>query len=308
MWCQNLLDKSFTNALRGLAILFIMAAHLGAGSFHNRFFTPLGSIGVAMFLFLSGYGLTESYKRNGLTGFWLKKVMRVALPYLLWILIFHFVVRLSPLTPESTPLVPRYWFIEYLIIWYLVFYLAIRLPRRRSLATMLFVAVIMFFVFDNIKSEQSLSFVAGVATSFYRDEIIKINRKKIVGFCVMAFLIGICALALKQTSALRLTGDGSLAMKVVQLFIKFPLGITVIAGWQLFLNGKHPRILVAIGLISYELYLTHMNFFSAACTLPLVVVFLLQSFVLAYLINFCNKKINGLILARQKSNSSITGK
>ena len=36
----------------------------------SRIFTPLGGIGVAMFLILSGYGLNESFKKNGLDGFW----------------------------------------------------------------------------------------------------------------------------------------------------------------------------------------------------------------------------------------------
>lgn len=35
-------------------------------NFGLRIFTPLGGIGVALFLILSGYGLTESYKKKGL--------------------------------------------------------------------------------------------------------------------------------------------------------------------------------------------------------------------------------------------------
>lgn len=38
-------------------------------------------IGVALFLILSGYGLTESYKRKGLLVFWKSKFSKIWIPY-----------------------------------------------------------------------------------------------------------------------------------------------------------------------------------------------------------------------------------
>ena len=52
-----------TNSCRAVAALIIMLQHV-AGKFGFRIFTPLGGIGVAIFLILSGYGLNESYKRK----------------------------------------------------------------------------------------------------------------------------------------------------------------------------------------------------------------------------------------------------
>ena len=48
----------YTTALRGIAILIIMLAHCFGG--FTRALTPLGGIGVSIFLILSGYGLTKS--------------------------------------------------------------------------------------------------------------------------------------------------------------------------------------------------------------------------------------------------------
>lgn len=52
-----------TNICRAVAAIIIILQHV-AGSFGLRYFTPLGGIGVAMFLILSGYGLNESYKKK----------------------------------------------------------------------------------------------------------------------------------------------------------------------------------------------------------------------------------------------------
>ena len=53
--------KEYTTTMRGIAILFVVLHHVGNSS-GSVIFTPLGGIGVAMFLILSGYGLNESKK------------------------------------------------------------------------------------------------------------------------------------------------------------------------------------------------------------------------------------------------------
>ena len=81
---------NYTTSLKGIAIVIIILCHT-MGCF-TRVFTPLGGIGVAMFLILSGYGLNESFKRNGIEGFWVKRFSRVWIPYffavtLVWLLL-----------------------------------------------------------------------------------------------------------------------------------------------------------------------------------------------------------------------------
>jgi len=52
-----------TNSCRAIAAIIIILQHV-SGGFGIRYLTPLGGIGVAMFLILSGYGLNESYKKK----------------------------------------------------------------------------------------------------------------------------------------------------------------------------------------------------------------------------------------------------
>ena len=85
-----------TNQLKGLAIMMVIFSHIGyfldAG---NRFLYPLsvaGGVGVNIFLFLSGYGLTISelkYHHNPIK-FYLKRLKRVFLP--MWIVLIFFLL------------------------------------------------------------------------------------------------------------------------------------------------------------------------------------------------------------------------
>ena len=55
-------DRESTAFLKGIAIVLVGCCHY-MGKFGNGtvYFTPLGGIGVAMFLVMSGYGLSESW-------------------------------------------------------------------------------------------------------------------------------------------------------------------------------------------------------------------------------------------------------
>lgn len=71
---------SLSYMIKGFAIIIIVICHLG-----NKFtylFTPLGGVGVALFLILSAYGLEKSYIENGgLQDFWRKRIITVFIPY-----------------------------------------------------------------------------------------------------------------------------------------------------------------------------------------------------------------------------------
>lgn len=62
------LDRSYTNMLRGLAMVMIMFGHVGGCYEESVWFSPLPGVGVALFLMLSGYGNNESYLRKNVFG------------------------------------------------------------------------------------------------------------------------------------------------------------------------------------------------------------------------------------------------
>jgi hypothetical protein len=63
-----IMGKTNTAIMKGVAILCVVFCHY-MGKFGDgiTFFTPLGGIGVAIFLVLSGYGLSESWNRGGVS-------------------------------------------------------------------------------------------------------------------------------------------------------------------------------------------------------------------------------------------------
>lgn len=56
---MNLFTRNNTTIIKAIAILCVFICHLG--NQFTRFTTPLGGIGVCMFLIISGYGLEKSF-------------------------------------------------------------------------------------------------------------------------------------------------------------------------------------------------------------------------------------------------------
>lgn len=63
-----ILDRNYTNVLRGLAMVMIMFGHVGGAYEESVWFSPLPAVGVALFLMLSGYGNNESYLNKRVFG------------------------------------------------------------------------------------------------------------------------------------------------------------------------------------------------------------------------------------------------
>lgn len=65
------ISREQTDVIKGIAIACVIIAHLGCQL--TRLTTPLGGIGVALFLIVSGYGLSLSYEKGKRSGDGLKK-------------------------------------------------------------------------------------------------------------------------------------------------------------------------------------------------------------------------------------------
>jgi peptidoglycan/LPS O-acetylase OafA/YrhL len=87
----SLFPLSTTQELKGLAIILIIVAHVGYGLVNDsRFLWPitnLAGLGVNIFLFVSGYGLTVSSIRKplGIKEFYTKRLKKLFLPF--WIVL-----------------------------------------------------------------------------------------------------------------------------------------------------------------------------------------------------------------------------
>lgn len=169
----ELLDKKYSIILKGIAIFFVIICHLG-GETGSVIFTPLGGIGVAIFLFLSGFGLKKSYMEHGLNDFWKKKFLKIFLPYLISELVFlifgvfkyaSFMDFLLDITLIKT-YHPLGWYLTFLLINYLVFYFTFKYVKVNASFTFYCLIVILSLAFFVLKLplffEQSFSFALGI--------------------------------------------------------------------------------------------------------------------------------------------------
>lgn len=185
-------DTSFlsfdqTDFMRGMAILMIIVMHSCANIGGATGFSSLGGIGVALFLILSGYGLNESNKKNGIGGFWSKKLSRILLPYSFFIVVvtiakqnwdrFQTVDFLLDLLCINT----SYWFVSFLVYNYVLFWISKHFNLR--LWPFLIFGIIIFLFFNRLRGEQVLSFPTGILISEYKHMLqayVRHNTRKII--------------------------------------------------------------------------------------------------------------------------------
>ena len=255
----RLLGFNYTNCLRGIAILLIMSGHI-VGTMGFRYINPFGGTGVALFLFLSGFGCNESYKHKGLDNFWRKKVKRVLLPYSIVITLIYVILQKSnwglSYLLEIFGLQTTYWFIAFLMKWYIVFWVTTRYILKWRMITMCFCGFLMLMFLPEIEAEQALSFLLGVLVSEKFKSVTSLSKSNLAVITILGFVIGVSALAIKQLPMVR-EYEGECVYAIVQMMIKVPFAISLVTGLSFLPSLLKSRYLMLAGIISYELYLVH---------------------------------------------------
>lgn len=204
------MNKNHTTLLKGFAILTVVWAHIGAQLGVGNIQFIAGS-GVAIFLICSGYGLMVSYQKNGLKDFWRKKLLKVVAPF--WIVELLGLIAVKKLDfltylKDAFFIVPATaygWFMQYIIICYMIFWLAVKSAERFKLSKgqsigLTFSLFAIWFILDSLffanplmpflKARQMLSFPLGVVIAQYYEQIENsINKEK---FAIVLTSVGLC--------------------------------------------------------------------------------------------------------------------
>lgn len=280
-----------------------------------RYFTPLGGIGVSLFLILSGYGLSESFKRKGLDNFLKNKISKIWVPYIIVLLVLSILkypdINWQNLLLEIIGINSRFWFISFLLYNYLIFYVCCKSSTIYKYRYVLFGAfAVCIFLFDNrIRAEQALSFVSGIILADYKDRIINVfvNSRKLQSFQTILLLLSIAALAAKQTSNVRVSMEQyRLIQNAVELAIKFPFALFLLSlcflqrpktvTWKRIIDKN--RFLIYCSNVSLELYMIHFSLrFMIDKDNPFtsLTFFLILSFSTSWLLYRIKNLINSLI-------------
>lgn len=262
------LSKSDTLAIKGLAIVFVMVGHfINAGFFHMNVLRFSGAWGVAMFLFVSGYGLYKSYQNNKTMNHYIQnKIDKVFLPYfivtIIWILTLNnklFVINdlkiviLSLIGLDLNRTIDgTMWYISFLFINYLIFYLVFKLSIKCGIKILILLLVCYMIGKFPILNYESVnyqfhlhwaSFPLGVVVSYFEDKK-TVNLKKYIKVFLIFIFLSFSVILFKYVEV-SLPCYSLFSVSIAAIFI---LLCTIV-------SEKIKILYQIIGKYSYELYL-----------------------------------------------------
>ena len=252
-------SRDLTSVGKGVAIAIIIYGHLG-NLFNIRYLTPLGGIGVAMFLILSGFGINESWKKNGSQRFWSKRLVGVMLPYII-IEAITIPIRggyqsVSEALLDLTGIHSKYylgWYITYQMAWYIVYYCTMCTIKKAKIryAMWILIGVVILSFGSMLYARQAFTFTMGILLSDYKESAKCISIKKNV---VLIGAFGVLLLAVKQIPVFRIMPD------VVQNSLDMVMASCIAISLLIMISLIQSKYLIPfyyLGIISFELYLIH---------------------------------------------------
>lgn len=193
---KDYLSKENTSCVKGIFAFIILLVHIT--QFHpisvhpyvNYLITSMGYLSVAVFFFLSGYGLEESCKKKSgyLNTFWKHRILPLYGTYLyvmaIYLICFLCLGRsFSPATVLKSILlyatiVNNGWFFFAIIVLYIIFYLTHRLLKSSLLQTIgmgigliLWCMACIYFQFGYWLWISVFAFLAGILWQHYKEKI-----------------------------------------------------------------------------------------------------------------------------------------
>lgn len=265
---EDALSGEATLSLRGLLAIWVILIHLGQSNQVGSVFglvSRTGHLAVAVFFFLSGYGLQKQHmtRENYAKGFLRKRLLGVVLPYavvtvlywsyFLWLGRGYGLVDVLEQFAAGKPLVSYSWYILAVITFYAAFYLLMRLCGKRY-SVMLLGGVVWFAVYTAVCVALKFSevwYVSGFAAVV--GMLWAVYQSKIDAFLAKRWLVGLVAsIAAVVTCTLlgQETGVVGMVFKVAASSV-FPV-VVVLLLQKIRLGNPLLRLL---GGISMELYL-----------------------------------------------------
>lgn len=266
-------SKQATVPLRGLLAIGIVLHHLSlrlveaSPDCHWIWsqFSFWGAPIVAVFFFLSGYGLMVSLITKGqkyLDGFLKKRLLKIVLPLVLCSIVFE----ATSITlwggqiadfRKDWPFLPNCWFCVTIIIYYIAFYIAALLFKSSpikvaySMWLFSFVYVFLFKVMDfrNWWYQMVLSINIGMTLAYYETAIRNVLYKYKRTIVLLLFLLTLLSAYWASCSE---TDNFPAGMMVLSLVV----GLLIYSS-LCFRPIKSNRILTFFGKHSFEIYLIH---------------------------------------------------
>ena len=269
----HFMDRNCTSALKGIAITFVIWAHMGAavGVTGLQF---IAGVGVSIFTICSGYGLQKSYEAHGLTNYWRKRFVSVALPYYIIAIILLFVHRNMSFNNVLGIFLfwdNEYWYVRFILVCYILFWIyCIVISRYKGIDFFYIfwgVSIAIWFVYQTYNPSnaavpklwvrQLLAFPVGMFIAKKQSKVERLNKKCIFILEVVLLIVSLLGLV----GADLYLPLGRLESNLCELFTTVPIGIFIVLG---LINNERilkNSIIVQLGVMSYEMYLLNTCFF-----------------------------------------------
>ena len=243
--CQELFSRQISYALRGVAILMVMASHYGewyAASIGipalSQFLMGLGRYGVDIFFLMSGYAMAknavvpnatvkEAAERKPGCAFWAKRLRGTYVPYLIQAGIIEICAggAVTPARVGRYLLAQDYWFIFNIMVFYLAFFAAFQAGRLRIVLLTLFTAAFSALLCGMGRQDfwyvSNLAFPLGAAFGLYEKRLLVWMEGKRFRAVLTATLLCILLVpaAMRERALLLQTGGrGKLQLAANTLF------------------------------------------------------------------------------------------
>ena len=323
-WNEEYLSLSQVRVIKGFCALGIILHHLAQKTaapwldskytIHGLdFFVNIGYLFVAVFLFISGYGLYKSYKTKNdyLDNFLSRRILPVALAYITTSLIYYLYKQI-----DST----YTWYVAAIIYCYLLFYLCFKYCKKDSLALFLillgiivYCAFCKFMLFGGWCYNVIGLFFIGLVYAKYETSIVNIIKKiylpLLLVIVVSTFICNYYG-RYYEVTIFNVTNESTYDLySLLIILFRFIAGICFTFGLilvSLKVSFKN-KILEFYGKISLEFYLiqgifvqmfSYCYFFETVKPLyyikniPLYIIVVVSlSTVSAYLLNYIHKRI-----------------
>jgi peptidoglycan/LPS O-acetylase OafA/YrhL len=306
---QNFWNKTSTDWIRGIAIVFVMYSHYFPKLGLSYLYSLIGDFGVALFFFMSGYGLMSSKlkKNNYHKGFLRNKLLRIYMPFvitfimtLITLVIFNIEIKSNPIKDFLLLSLPNNlnWYLKVQIIMYIAFFILLLIfkNKHKPFCITLFIMAVIFMLIghhynlDSFWYQNTLCFPFGIFVAMYKEKIYKLITKKYIVTLLLSafFLVG-------SFGVYYMRGSFSFAYNLFAVILTFVI-LTKVSG-----NSK---ALVFLGQHSLELYLSHLiilqlfNLIDGTNILyffPYIALSILLCILVKYLSDLFTKKINQLI-------------
>lgn len=317
---ENIMADDSTR-IKGILCVAVLFHHFSGWFTHPNAviyaFSHSGSFIVAMFFFLSGYGLSKADSDKTISFcLVLKRILRLMIPY--WIcdilyLVGYYVFGLK-LSTEVTALsiaesvlalksiVSFSWYVPAMAAVYVLFYLCLKFVKKKYTAAVMLAVMAAGFVFVPDLWVSYFAFPIGVLFVKYEDRILCLLKKaanRLIAVTVPGLIVAAsCVLKIFGQS----TGN-QLLMKVCDAVgsAAFVIAVFVILS-RVKIGG---RIAAFYGRISYEFYLLHglgiyiaNLFFDMDNALAFIAAALAVSTVMSIAVNFASGKITKPIMKK----------